>query len=110
MSFKETRLSGISSEGSTALGRNIFKCPSLKAGGAALIDAMPASIEKIPAATSDLRTDGISHKEIDGIDLIYRAQLAQTNFTAASTASSWDAEGIVTWIIIGTFSAALYVS
>jgi hypothetical protein len=28
--------------------------------GAALIDAMPASIEKITAGTSDLRTDGIS--------------------------------------------------
>jgi hypothetical protein len=52
----------------------------------------------------------LAHKEIDGIDPIYRAQLAQTNFTAASTASSWDAEGIVTWIIIGTFSAALYFS
>ena len=92
------------------MGETIFRPSSIKSWGAALIDAMPASIEKIPAATSDLRTDGISHKEIDGIDPIYRAQLAQTNFTAASTASSWDVEGIVTWIIIGTFSAALYFS
>jgi len=52
----------------------------------------------------------LAHKEIDGVDPIYRRQLARTNFTAASAASSWDAEGIVTWIIIGTFSAALYFS
>jgi len=29
----------------------------------------------------------LAHKEIDGVDPIYRAQLARTNFTAASTAS-----------------------
>ncbi|HZF73070.1 MAG TPA: hypothetical protein VEZ51_06540, partial [Gemmatimonadaceae bacterium] len=73
----------------TGLSETIFNRPSTEPWGAALADAVPASIEKIPAATSDLRTDGISHKEIDGIDPICRAQLAQTNFTAASTASSW---------------------
>ena len=29
----------------------------------------------------------LAHKEIDGVDPIYRAQLARTNFTVASTAS-----------------------
>jgi hypothetical protein len=50
------------SDGSTALGETIFKCPSMKPWGAALIDAVPASIRKMQAVTRDLRIEDIGAK------------------------------------------------
>jgi hypothetical protein len=50
------------SSGSTALITTIFKCPSTKPCGAALIDAVPASIRKMQAAATELRIDNIRTK------------------------------------------------
>jgi hypothetical protein len=50
------------SEGSTALGETIFKCPSMKPCGAALIDTVLASIRKMQAVTRDLGANDISAK------------------------------------------------
>src|SRR5437762_9881514 len=48
---------------STGLITTIFKCPSMKPCGAALIDAVPASIRKMQAAAMDLGTDDIRTKD-----------------------------------------------
>src|SRR2546430_17714448 len=49
--------------GSTALITTIFKCPSMKPCGAALTDAVPASIRKMQAAAMHLGTDDIRTKD-----------------------------------------------
>ena len=48
--------------GSTALITTIFKCPSMKPCGAALIDAGPASVRKMQAAVTELGMDDIRTK------------------------------------------------
>jgi hypothetical protein len=49
--------------GATALITTIFKRPSMKPCGAALIDAVPASIRKMQPAATELGIDDISTKD-----------------------------------------------
>src|SRR5437762_11629894 len=51
------------SSGSTALITTIFKCPSMKPCGPALMDAGPASIRKMQAAATKLGIDDIRTKD-----------------------------------------------
>jgi hypothetical protein len=53
--------------GSTGLITTIFKCPSMKPCGAALMDAVLASIRKMQATAMEDRTDDIRIKRQDGI-------------------------------------------
>jgi hypothetical protein len=58
--FAVTLCRGISSASSTFLSERIFKCPCRKSYGAALIDALSASLRKMQLATRDLAMDNIS--------------------------------------------------
>jgi hypothetical protein len=49
--------------GSTGLITAIFKCPSMKPCGAALMDAALASIRKMQAAAMDFEIDAISARD-----------------------------------------------
>jgi len=53
--------------GSTALITTTFKCPSMNPCGAALMDALAASIRKMQAAVTEFGTDDIRIKRQDRI-------------------------------------------